>query len=138
MPREFSRTRRIADQMQRELAGILQLEMQDPRLGMVTVSSVTVSKDLAFADVYVTFLALNGQTSTDEIVNVLRQAAGFLRSTLARRMRIRFTPVLRFHYDETIERGSYISSLIDSAVDRDNKRHADASDDEEEVVDGKA
>ena len=137
MPREFSRTQRIADQMQRELAGILQLEMKDPRLGMVTVSSVSVSKDLAFADVYVTFLGLDGQKAVEEAVDVLRQAAGFLRSTLAKRMQIRFVPTLRFHYDETIERGSYISSLIDRAVASDSERQIVDTQDEE-ATDGKA
>lgn len=135
MPREFSRTQRIAGQMQRELAGILQLEMKDPRLGMVTVSSVIVSRDVAFADVYVTFLGIDGQKAIDDAVGVLRQASGFLRSTLAKRMRMRFVPVLRFRYDETIERGSYISSLIDRAVACDEQQ-VDSMD--EEVVDGKA
>ncbi|MCK5893301.1 MAG: 30S ribosome-binding factor RbfA [Endozoicomonadaceae bacterium] len=134
MPREFNRTQRIADQMQRELARILQLEMKDPRLGMVTVSSVTVSGDIAFADVYVTFLGVDGQKAIDDAVDVLRQASGFLRSMLAKRMRMRFVPTLRFHYDETIERGSYISSLIDRAIAHDSKKQKNST---EEVFDEK-
>ena len=134
MPREFNRTQRIADQMQRELARILQLEMKDPRLGMVTVSSVTVSGDIAFADVYVTFLGVDGQKAIDDAVDMLRQASGFLRSMLAKRMRMRFVPTLRFHYDETIERGSYISSLIDRAIAHDSKKQKNST---EEVFDEK-
>ena len=116
MPKEFSRTQRVGDQIQRELATVLQLEMKDPRLGMVTVSGVDVSRDMAFATVHVTFLGIDGQEAINQAVEVLTDAAGYLRTELSRRMRMRFTPQLRFRYDESLVRGRRLSSLIDEAV----------------------
>ncbi len=120
MPKEFSRTQRVGDQIQRELATVLQLEMKDPRLGMVTVSGVDVSRDMAIATVYVTFLGIEGQKAIDQAVEVLTDAAGYLRTELSRRMRMRFTPQLRFRYDESLVRGRRLSSLIDEAVAGDS------------------
>ena len=116
MPKEFSRTQRVGDQIQRELATVLQLEMKDPRLGMVTVSGVDVSRDMAFATVHVTFLGIDGEKAINQAVGVLTEAAGFLRTELSRRMRMRFTPQLRFRYDESLVRGRRLSSLIDEAI----------------------
>ncbi len=116
MPKEFSRTQRVGDQIQRELATILQLDMKDPRLGMVTVSAVDVSRDMSFATAHVTFLGIDGKEATDEAVAILTDAAGYLRTELSRRMRLRFTPQLRFRYDESLVRGRRLSSLIDGAM----------------------
>ncbi|WP_263322475.1 30S ribosome-binding factor RbfA [Endozoicomonas sp. Mp262] len=121
MAKEYSRTQRVADQVQKELAQIIQLEMKDPRLGLVTVSAVDVSRDLAFADVYVSFLGVDEQKHIDESVEVLNHAAGFLRSQLARAVKLRFTPQLRFYYDSSLRRGQYLSSLIEQAVAEDNR-----------------
>ncbi|MGI0118358.1 30S ribosome-binding factor RbfA [Zooshikella sp. RANM57] len=123
MAKEFSRTQRIADQIQKELAVLIQLEIKDPRLGMVTVSSVEVSRDLAYANIYVTFLGKEDQVSNDEQVAVLNKAAGFLRSMLAKRLTVRTTPQLRFFFDESIQRGQYLSKLIDDAVSKDRNHH---------------
>ncbi|WP_027707257.1 30S ribosome-binding factor RbfA [Zooshikella ganghwensis] len=123
MAKEFSRTQRIADQIQKELAVLIQLEIKDPRLGMVTVSSVDVSRDLAYANIYVTFLGKEDQASNDEQVAVLNKAAGFLRSMLAKRLTARTTPQLRFFFDESIQRGQYLSKLIDDAVSKDRNHH---------------
>ncbi|WP_257293992.1 30S ribosome-binding factor RbfA [Endozoicomonas sp. YOMI1] len=119
MAKEYSRTQRVADQIQKELAQLIQLEMKDPRLGMVTVSAVEVSRDLAFADVYVSFLGVDDQEKIDQYLEILSQAAGFLRSQLARAIKLRFTPRLRFYYDISLRRGAYLSSLIDQAVAKD-------------------
>lgn len=122
------RLQRVADQVQRELAKMIQKEVKDPRLGMVSVTGVEVSRDLAYADVYVT--ALIGQQDDLEqesaekrkaTVDVLNNAAGFLRSLLAKELSLRTTPKLRFHYDESISRGRYLSSLIDDAIDSDRR-----------------
>ncbi|USE37412.1 30S ribosome-binding factor RbfA [Endozoicomonas sp. SCSIO W0465] len=121
MAKEYSRTQRVADQIQKELAQLIQLEMKDPRLGMVTVSVVEVSRDLAFADVYVSFLGVDDQKKIDESLAILSQAAGFLRSQLAKAIKLRFTPRLRFYYDNSLRRGAYLSSLIDQAVASDTK-----------------
>ncbi|KEI73167.1 30S ribosome-binding factor RbfA [Endozoicomonas elysicola] len=119
MAKEYSRKQRVAEQIQKELAQLIQLEMKDPRLGMVTVSAVEVSRDLAFADVYVSFLGVDEQERIDQSLKILGQAAGFLRSQLARAIKLRFTPQLRFYYDSSLQRGAYLSSLIDEAVAKD-------------------
>jgi len=121
MPREFSRGRRIADLIQRELAILIQREMKDPRLGMVTINDARVSRDLAFADVYFTMLGGNNTIAAEEVLN---NASGFLRSQLSKMMSTRTTPKLRFHYDATIENGARISKAIDDAL-RDDSRKRD-------------
>lgn len=136
-----SRVQRVADQMQREIASLIQLEMNDPRVGMVSVTAVEVSKDLAYAKVYVT--VLNSLTDNDEVnastlaepgkldrleveenVKALNKAAGYLRSLLAKRLTIRTVPKLKFHYDGSVERGKYLSNLIDDAIAADKDQHA--------------
>ncbi len=119
MAKEYSRKQRVAEQIQKELAQLIQLEMKDPRLGMVTVSAVEVSRDLAFADVYVSFLGVDEQERIDQSLKILGQAAGFLRSQLAQTIKLRFTPQLRFYYDSSLQRGAYLSLLIDEAVAKD-------------------
>ena len=130
--REFKRTDRVADQLQKELAVLIQREIKDPRLGMVTVSGVTVSRDLGYADVYVTLLGEQDAERITENLGVLKRAAGFLRGQIARRIKLRHVPELRFHFDESVVRGQQLSSLIDEAVASDRDRH----DDEAEGDDG--
>ncbi|RLT99371.1 30S ribosome-binding factor RbfA [Ketobacter sp.] len=123
--RGYNRTDRIADQIQRDLAVLLQREVKDPRVGMVTINSVNVSKDLAFADVYVTFMGINEDQNVEESLEVLEHAGGFLRSLLAKSIKLRVMPRLRFHYDHTIVDGPRMSRLIDRAVAEDKARHRD-------------
>ena len=134
------RAQRVADQIQRELAVLIQLEVNDPRVGMVSVTGVDVSNDLASARVYVTILndgqRLTGdqcveadqdqlqQTGNVDSLLALNKAAGFLRSLLARRLRLRAVPRLRFYYDSSIERGHRLSGLIDDALAADRQFHA--------------
>jgi ribosome-binding factor A len=122
MPKEFSRGQRIGDLIQRELAVLLQVEIKDPRVGMVTLNEVKVSRDLAFADVYFTMLP---EELAKEGTEVLNSAAGFLRSQLARLLSTRTTPRLRFHYDHSIENGARMSKMINDAVKRDVQLHHD-------------
>jgi len=123
MPKEFPRTRRIAEQLQRELAQLIREEVHDPRVGMVTVAEVRVSRDLSHARVFLTVLdqAHDPQSS----VAVLNRAAGFLRHGLSKRMATRSVPHLRFVYDETVEKGVHLASLIDRAVAEDASHHRD-------------
>ena len=121
--REFKRTDRVADQLQQELAVLIQREIKDPRLGMVTVSGVNVSRDLGYADVYVTLLGDDDAERIKENLAVLKRAAGFLRSQIAQRIKLRHVPELRFHYDESVARGHKLSSLIDQAVESDRVRN---------------
>ncbi len=136
MAREFKRTDRVGDQIQRDLARLIQREIKDPRLGMITISHVKVSKDLGYADVYLTVMPLGGQDeaeATKTSLSVLNKAAGFLRTELSRGIKLRIMPQLRFHFDESVERGRRLHSLIESAYRQENANHesADASDNEE-------
>ncbi len=117
--RGYSRTERIADQIQRDLALLLQREIKDPRVGMVTINSVKVSKDLSFADVYVTFMGIDDAQDVTESLAVLEHAGGYLRSMLAKSIQLRVMPKLRFHYDRTIVEGPRMSRLIETARQKD-------------------
>jgi ribosome-binding factor A len=114
MPREFPRTRRVGEQMQRELAAILHEELKDPRLGMISVSGVEVSRDLAHARVYIS--VLGGEEDVSETIKVLNKAAGFLRHQLGQRMRLRSVPQLRFLYDASLAEGARMDALIAAAL----------------------
>lgn len=117
MPRDFPRTRRVGEQMQRELAALIRTEIKDPRLGMVTVSAVQVSRDLSHAKVFISVL---GDAEARQLsLQILNRAAGFLRHALGQQMIVRNVPQLHFVYDESIERGSRLSALIDAAVKSD-------------------
>ncbi|MFC3853940.1 30S ribosome-binding factor RbfA [Salinispirillum marinum] len=132
MPRDFSRTDRIADQIQKDLAALIQRELKDPRLGMVTINAVKVSKDLSYSEVYFTALSsLDGDETEQQKAaeEVLTNAAGFLRMELSRGIRLRVMPQLRFHYDHSVERGQTLSRLIDSARQRDRSLGEQAEDD---------
>ena len=122
MPREFSRGRRVADLIQRELAILVQREVKDPRLGLVTINDAKVSRDLAFADVYFTMLP---EDNSDVAEAVLNGARGFLRSQLSKVMSTRTTPKLRFHYDNTIENAAKITKAIHDAIADDVSQKGD-------------
>ena len=126
--REFKRTDRVADQLQKELAVLIQREVKDPRLGMVTVSGVEVSRDLGYADVHITLLGEQDPERIKENLKVLKRAGGFLRSQVARRIKLRHVPELRFHYDESVVRGQHLSSLIEEAVASDRSRQPEGDD----------
>ena len=109
-----ARGARIADQIQRELAEIIRLEVRDPRVGMVTLTGVELSRDQSHAKVFFTTLAPG--SGPDEAAEGLQRAAGFLRSELAHRLTTRKVPELHFEYDSSVERGMRLSKLIDEAV----------------------
>jgi len=128
VPKEFSRGRRVADHIQRELATLIQQEIKDPRIGMVTISDVKVSRDLAYADVYFTLISADmSPTNMSESETVLNSAAGFLRSQLAKSLSTRITPRLRFHFDVTIENGARMDQAIHAARARDASLPRDES-----------
>jgi ribosome-binding factor A len=114
MPKDFDRTRRVAEQIQRDLAQLIQFQIKDPRLGMVTVSSVEVSRDYSNAKVYVT--VFNQDDNPKVALDILQHAAGFLRHELGQRLRLRTIPHLHFYYDESIARGAHLSALINTAM----------------------
>ncbi len=121
MAQEYSRTQRVADQIQRELAVLIQQEVKDPRVGMATVSAVEVSRDLGHAKVFVTVLNADTEDDIKASLKGLNNAASFLRGQLGRRMQLRTVPTLRFHYDESLKRGNYLSNLIDQARAKDSE-----------------
>ena len=121
MAREYARTDRVAQQIQKEVAMIIQREVKDPRLGMVTVSAVEVTRDLAYAKVFVTFFTVGEQNVADSIV-ILNEAAGFIRSLLAKRIKARIMPELRFVYDESMVEGVRMTNLVNKAIEEDERR----------------
>lgn len=149
------RAQRVADQIQREIAALIQFEVNDPRVGMVSVTSVTVSRDLAYASIYITVMnTLSGYDSNedagagskplsekpdqldkleiDESIKALNRASGFLRTLLGKRMKLRIVPKLQFHYDSSVQRGQYLSSLIDNALAADQQQHSNDNNNDDE------
>jgi ribosome-binding factor A len=114
MPREFSRTRRVAEQLQRELAVLVRDEIKDPRLGMVSISGAEVSRDLAYATVYIS--VLGDDKAVADSLAVLNRAAGFLRHRLGQLMRIRIVPQLKFEFDSSLQEGARMDALINAAL----------------------
>ncbi|MEO7727466.1 MAG: 30S ribosome-binding factor RbfA [Burkholderiales bacterium] len=114
MPRDFSRTLRVAEQIQRDLAELLRLEVKDPRIGMVTLTDVEVTADYAHAKIF--FTTLGDAVQIEAATEGLNRAAGFLRHELSHRIKLRSIPQLHFIYDESVERGARLSQLIDQAV----------------------
>lgn len=123
---ESGRDLRVSDFVRDQLASIIQREMRDPRVGMVNVNEVRVSRDLSYADVYVSSLDADTEEARRELIEVLNKAAGFFRSELAKRHSMRTTPKLRIHYDRLMEEGPRLEALIERAVRADEDAAADA------------
>ena len=123
MSREFSRADRVAQELQKEVAIILQREVKDPRIGMVTVSDVEVSKDLAYAKIFVTFLFDNDPEAIKQGMKGLEKASPYIRSLLGKAMRLRIVPELRFVYDESLVEGMRMSNLVSTVIKNDEAKH---------------
>jgi ribosome-binding factor A len=121
MAKEYARTQRVADYLQRELAALIQHEVRDPRLGMVSITGVQVSKDLAHAKVYYTVMGKDSSEDATESTEVLNHAAGFLRRELSRDSSMRSVPQLRFYFDTSVGRGRHLEELIRQAADADRE-----------------
>ncbi|HET7297113.1 MAG TPA: 30S ribosome-binding factor RbfA [Burkholderiales bacterium] len=113
MKRGQGRPQKLGDLIQRELSELLQRELRDPRVGMITITGVDVSPDFSHAKVFFTVLE---KQRLEDAREGLRRAGGFLRSRLARRIKLYTTPELRFEYDESVERGDRLSRLINSVT----------------------
>jgi len=107
------RPQRLGDLIQREVSELIRLEVRDPRVGMITITSVDVSPDISHAKIFFTVLE---KENLQETLEGLARSAGFLRAQLAKRIKMYTTPELRFVYDESVERGDRLSRLIDSAL----------------------
>ena len=122
MPREFSRSQRMAEQLRRELAEIVRSEIKDPRLGFSSFTEVRVSRDLSHAVVYCSVL---NPEQADETLATLNRASGFIRKLIAGRIHARIAPTLKFVLDDSMARGAEMDDLIRQAVDRDRATHRD-------------
>ena len=122
MPAEFNRAQRLGERIKRDLALLIQRELKDPRIGMVTVNFVQLSRDLSYADVNVTVL-VPGDVDEEivESLAILNEASVFLRTELGRGLRVRKVPHLRFHYDDSLKRGARINELIRQALKSDQQ-----------------
>ncbi|QSX30897.1 30S ribosome-binding factor RbfA [Shewanella cyperi] len=125
MAKEFSRTRRIGQQLQQELAAVLQREMKDPRIGMVTVNDVDVSRDLSFAKVFVTFFEEDPKLIEQKLA-ALVAAAPYIRTLVAGRMKLRVMPELRFVYDSSLIEGMRMSNLVSKVIRDDEAKKTQA------------
>ncbi len=121
MPKEYSRSQRMAEQVRRELAELVRDEVKDPRVTWVSFTAVKVSRDLSNAVIYCTVM---NDEDREPALEALNKAAGFLRHQLSARIRSRIVPTLKFVYDVSIERGTSMESLIAKARSTD----ADAAD----------
>ena len=122
MAREFTRSRRVEEQIQRVLAEVMHGQLRDPRVAGVVITEVRASRDLSVAWIEYSLLGMDERPTAETLAGVqagLDHAAGFLRSQLARELSTRTVPDLRFRYDEAAQRGRDLEQLIDAAVARD-------------------
>jgi len=110
MPKEFHRSERVSELLHRIISDVVRSELRDPRVRLVTITDVQLSRDLSVAKIY--FTAMDDQADLDEIATVLGRAAGFIRSQVGREVRLRITPELRFYKDEAELHGRRIGRLI--------------------------
>ena len=115
-PRDFKRSERVAGQMRRDLARLIQQEVKDPEVGFVSLSDVEVTRDLSHAKVFITVFE---PEKAEESINALRRAASFLRVRLGKELRLRHVPELHFVHDDSVEQGSHIDELIAKALHAD-------------------
>ena len=121
MGKEYARTQRVSDYLQRELAALIQHEVRDPRVGMVSVTGVDVSRDLGHAKVFYTLMGCDSADEAKESTTALNKAAGFLRSALSRDSNMRSVPQLRFYFDSSVGQGRTMEDLIRRAADADRE-----------------
>jgi len=129
MNRPSQRARQIADVIQHQIAALIRKEVNDPRLQQVTITSVDVAPDLSNAKIYFT---LTDVTKLNEVNKAFAKATGFLRSRLANHIDLRYVPNIRFMFDESMERGSKISELIEKALSEDKRLKGDDKKSDEE------
>ncbi|MCW8844843.1 MAG: 30S ribosome-binding factor RbfA [Gammaproteobacteria bacterium] len=126
MPREFHRSQRIAEEIQRSVSEIVRLRLKDPRLEKITITEVKVSRDLSHARIFYSSFDLNADRAV--LTEALASSAGKIRQLLSREMRLRRVPELHFEYDQTLEQALRVTSLIDEAVASDRAAADDSSD----------
>lgn len=115
-PRDFNRSERVAGELRRALAQLIQREVKDPAVGFVSVSDVEVTRDLSHAKVFITVFE---ETTAKDSIKALNNAAGFIRGRLGQEMRMRSVPQLHFHHDASVETGQRMDQLIEQARSSD-------------------
>jgi len=128
--RDFNRSERVAGQLRRDLARLIQQEIKDPAVGFVSVSDVEVTRDLSHAKVFVTVFEPD---HAKESLRALRHAAAFLRRRLAQQLRLRQVPELHFKHDDSVEQGGHIDDLIAQALEADSHNHEPVADAKKET-----
>jgi ribosome-binding factor A len=113
MPKDYQRTERIAEVIRCELAQVIQQVLRDPRLGWITVVEAQVTKDLAYAKVYVSIIE---EEQAPQSIKILNQAAGYLRTTLAQRVKLRTIPKLTFYHDDSLVKGNRLTQIIEQSM----------------------
>ena len=126
MPRDFPRSRRIEDQIQRILSDLVRTEVRDPRLGNAIITAVKVSRDLSVAWVYYSVMQADGET--ENLDDAFASALGFLRKKLAKDLTVRRVPELRFLLDDTLTSARNMDELIETAV-KDDQSSGEETDD---------
>ncbi|MCG8435207.1 MAG: 30S ribosome-binding factor RbfA [Gammaproteobacteria bacterium] len=126
MPKEYPRSRRVAEQIRRELSQLIRSELKDPRAETVTVTAVEVSRDISNAKIY--FTDLDDSRSPEDTEHVLNGAAGFLRHALGQIMTIRSMPRLQFVFDRSVATGARMDALIDKAIQSDQAKRTNNGD----------
>ncbi len=129
MPREFLRSDRMAEQLRRELADIVRDEIKDPRLGFMSFTEVRMSRDLSHAVIY---CSVYNSEQENESIELLNRATGFIRKEIARRIRARIVPTLKFVVDDSVTQGIAMDELISEAIKRDQQADNDETDNENE------
>jgi len=130
MPADYSRSRRVGELIQRELATLLTREVKDPRLSLISITAVDVTRDMGLAKVFYTVIDVNVDDEKflehkNQVQQGLKKASGFLRYELGQRIKLRVVPNLDFRYDESVIHGAQLTKLIDNAVADAKDRHSD-------------
>jgi ribosome-binding factor A len=131
-----ARQQRVESQLQRVVAELVSREVRDPRVGSLTITAVDMAPDMSLARVY--FVPFGGAHTVEEIREGLARAAGFLRGEVGRRLGLRHAPRLEFEFDDSIERGAALDSLIREAVRADHDRAAARGEPGDDHLDGPA
>ncbi|POZ62374.1 30S ribosome-binding factor RbfA [Chromobacterium alticapitis] len=131
----FSRSDRIAEQIQRELAELTRKGLKDPRAGWITITSVEVTRDYSHAKVYYTVMVESTREATQE---ALDSSTGYLRNELGRAIKMFSMPQLHFVYDDSVERGMHLTSLINQVAREDAEKFGSLAEDEAGEGEGKA
>ena len=124
-PRDFTRSERVAGQLRRDLAKLIQQEIKDPEVGFISLSDVEVTRDLSHAKIYITVF---DPEKADTSIKALCRAAAFLRRRLGKELRLRHVPELHFVHDDSVEKGSHIDELIAKALHADGDDEATLAD----------